>query len=91
MPLSLERLSGQPNSPEDLAKLPQLHVSELPDEPLHIPTTVETVRGRPLLRNDIFSNGVNYLVLNFNLQGLPATSLAIPTEIHRCHRQTRCG
>ncbi len=69
--VELERLSGQPNSPEDLAKLPQLHVSELPDEPLHIPTTVETVRGRPLLRNDIFSNGVNYLVLNFDLQGLP--------------------
>ena len=67
----LERLSGQPNSPEDLAKLPQLHVSELPEKPLHIPTTVETVNGRPLLRNDIFSNGVNYLTLNFNLQGLP--------------------
>lgn len=67
----LERLSGKPNSPEDLAKLPQLHVSELPEEPLHIPTTVETVQGRPLLRNDIFSNGVNYLTLNFDLRGLP--------------------
>ena len=67
----LERLSGQPNLPEDLAKLPQLHVSDLPEEPLHIPTTVETVSGRPLLRNNIFSNGVNYLVLNFDLQGLP--------------------
>ena len=67
----LERLSGQPNSPEDLAKLPQLNVSELPNEPLHIPTTVETVNGCSLLRNDIFSNGVNYLTLNFNLQGLP--------------------
>ncbi len=67
----LERLSGQPNSPEDLAKLPQLHVSDLPEEPLHIPTTVETVNGRPLLRNDIFSNGVNYLTLNFDLRGLP--------------------
>ena len=67
----LERLSGQPNSPEDLAKLPQLHVSDLPKKPLHIPTTVETVGGRSLLRNDIFSNGVNYLVLNFDLQGLP--------------------
>ena len=67
----LERLSGQPNSPEDLAKLPQLHVSELPEKPLHIPTTVETVNGRPLLRNDIFSNGVNYLTLNFDLRGLP--------------------
>ncbi len=67
----LERLSGKPNSPEDLAKLPQLHVSDLPEEPLHIPTTVETVSERPLLRNDIFSNGVNYLTLNFDLQGLP--------------------
>ncbi|MYG05697.1 hypothetical protein F4167_03530 [Candidatus Poribacteria bacterium] len=67
----LERLNGQPNSPEDLAKLPQLSVPELPKEPLHIPTTVETVGGRPVLRNNIFSNGVNYLVLNFDLQGLP--------------------
>ena len=67
----LERLNEQPNSPEDLAKLPQLHVSDLPEEPLHIPTTVETISGRPILRNDIFSNGVNYLALNFDLQGLP--------------------
>ena len=67
----LERLNGQSNSPEDLAKLPQLHISDLPEKPLYTPTTVETVAGRPLLRNDVFSNGVNYLVLNFDLQGLP--------------------
>ena len=67
----LEHLSGQPNSPEDLAKLPQLHISDLPDKPLQIPTTVETVNGYPLLRNNVFSNGVNYLTLNFDLQGLP--------------------
>ncbi|MDE0682553.1 MAG: insulinase family protein, partial [Candidatus Poribacteria bacterium] len=67
----LERLSGQPNSPEDLAKLPQLRVSDLPEKPLYIPTTVETVAGCPLLRNDVFSNGVNYLVLNFDSPGLP--------------------
>ena len=67
----LERLNEQPNSPEDLAKLPQLHVSDLPEKPLHIPTTLEKVGGCPLLRNDVFSNSVNYLVLNFDLQGLP--------------------
>ena len=67
----LERLNGQPNSPEDLAKLPRLHISDLPNKPQHVPTTVESVSGHPLLRNDIFSNGVNYLVLNFDLQGLP--------------------
>ncbi len=69
--VELERHSGQPNSPEDLAKLPQLYVSDLPEKPLHIPTTVETVSSRPLLRNEVFSNGVNYLTLNFDLQGLP--------------------
>ena len=67
----LERLNGQPNSPEDLAKLPQLRVADLPDKPLLMPTTLETVSGCPLIRNDVFSNGVNYLVLNFDLQGLP--------------------
>jgi len=68
----LERLNGQPNSPEALAKLPQLQVSELPEKPRHIPTVVEKVGGRALLRSDVFANGVNYLVLDFNLKGLPA-------------------
>ena len=67
----LERMNGQPNPPEALAKLPQLQVSDLPDKPKHIPTTIEKVGGQDLLRNDVFANGVNYLVLNFNLQGLP--------------------
>ena len=67
----LERLNGVPNSPEALAKLPQLQVSDLPEKPRHIPTTIESVGGRDLLRNDVFANGVNYFVLNFDLQGLP--------------------
>ena len=67
----LERLNGVPNPPEALAKLPQLQVSDLPEKPKHIPTTVEKVGGQVLLRNDVFANGINYLVLNFNLQGLP--------------------
>ena len=67
----LEHLNEQPNSSEDLAKLPQLRVSDLPEKPLHLSTSVETVNGCPLLRSDVFSNGVNYLALNFDLQGLP--------------------
>lgn len=67
----LERLNDQPNSLEDLAKLPQLHVSDLPEKPLHIPISLETVSGRPLLRSEVFSNGVNYVELSFDLQGLP--------------------
>ena len=67
----LERLNGVPNPPEALAKLPQLQVSDLPEKPKHIPTTVEKVGEQVLLRNDVFANGINYLVLNFDLQGLP--------------------
>ena len=67
----LERLNGVPNSPEALANLPQLQVSDLPEKPKHIPTTVENIGEQVLLRSDVFANGVNYLVLNFDLQGLP--------------------
>ena len=67
----LERMNGQPNPPEALAKLPQLQVSDLPDKPKHIPTTIEKVCGQDLLHSDVFSNGVNYFVLDFDLRGLP--------------------
>ena len=67
----LERMNGQPNPPEALAKLPQLSVNDLPDKPKHIPTTIEEVKGRDFLRSDVFSNGVNYFVLDFDVRGLP--------------------
>jgi Zn-dependent M16 (insulinase) family peptidase len=68
----LEQISGTPNSPQALATLPQLQVKELPRKPKHIPTTIEKLNGGVnLLRNDVFSNGVNYLYLDFNLKGLP--------------------
>ena len=66
----LERMNGQPNPPEALAKLPQLKVSDLPDKPKHIPTTIEKVCGQDLLHNDVFANGVNYFVLDFDIRGL---------------------
>ncbi len=67
----LERMNGQPNPPDALAKLPQLSVNDLPDSPKHIPTTIEKVGGRDFLRSDVFSNGVNYFVLDFDVRGLP--------------------
>ncbi len=69
----IEKISGTPNSPEALATLPQLLVSDLPRKPKHIPTTVEKLDGKvDFLNNEVFSNGVNYLYLDFNLKGLPA-------------------
>lgn len=71
----LDLLSGTPNTPEAIAMLPQLKVKDLPAKPKHIPTTTEKLGGENvLLVNDVFSNGVNYLNLNFDLAGL-ATEL----------------
>jgi len=68
----LEQMSGTPNSPEALATLPQLQVKDLPGKPKHIPTTVEKLNGGvDFLRNNVFSNGINYLYLDFSLKGLP--------------------
>lgn len=67
----LEQLQNTPNTPEALATLPQLTVSDLPSKPKHIPTTVEELGGGiDVLRNDVFANGVNYFHLAINLEGL---------------------
>ena len=68
----LEQLNSTPNTPAQLASLPQLRVDDLPAKLQHIPTTASEVAGITLLRNDVFSNGVNYLALDFDLTGLPA-------------------
>lgn len=68
----LERLQSEPNSPEALATLPQLKTSDLPERPREIPTTIEKLcDGVDVLRNEIFSNGINYLHLDLDLAGLP--------------------
>ena len=69
---ALQRSNSQPNSPEALARLPQLAVGDLPGEITHIDTTVHDVGGVDVLRNDVYANGVNYLALSFDLVGLPA-------------------
>ena len=69
---ALQRSNSQPNSPEALARLPQLAVGDLPAEISNIDTAVTDLDGVTLLRNDVFANGVNYLALSFDLVGLPA-------------------
>jgi Zn-dependent M16 (insulinase) family peptidase len=69
----LERLMNTPNPPEALAALPQLQVRDLPRRPREIPTHTETLGGGvTLLNNDVFANGINYLLVNLDLAGLPS-------------------
>lgn len=68
----LERANAAPNPPEAVARLPQLKVTDLPSEPRALPTTVEKLPGgADLLVNDMITNGVVYLCLQFDLSGLP--------------------
>ncbi len=69
---ALEKLAGTPNTPEAVARLPQLRTRDLPARPRRIPTSVASVEGITVLRNDVFSNGVNYVQAHFDLRGLPA-------------------
>ena len=78
---ALDEKAGQPNSPENTARLPQLKVRDLPARPRRIPTTLDKLQapgtgsqspdGIAVLRNDVFSNGVNYLHFSLDLAGLP--------------------
>ncbi|MEI6564101.1 MAG: insulinase family protein [bacterium] len=73
----IDESAGTPNSPEQTALLPQLKVRDLPAKPRHLPTTLARLQtsefreGVPVLRNDLFTNGVNYLNFSLNLAGLP--------------------
>ena len=69
----LDRRQTAANSLEALATLPALHLKDLPPQPRLIPGETLALRdGVLLLRNDVFANGVNYFVLAFDLNGLPA-------------------
>ena len=70
---ALLALQAQTNSAAALAALPQLHVEDLPAAPKTIPSRTLTATDRvTLIDNDVFANGVNYLLLAFDLSGLPA-------------------
>ena len=72
--LAVQKEAGTANTPEALATLPQLAHSDLPERPSFIPTQTERLStGNAFLRNDVFSNGVNYLELYIDLDGLPET------------------
>ena len=68
----LELLANTPNSPENLAALPQLQVRDLPRKPRHIPTSIDRTEGLTILRSDVFANGVNYLQVRFDTTNLSA-------------------
>ncbi len=60
-----------PDPPEALATLPFLKRSDLDRYNQKIPLAVRAHRGTPVLYHDLFTNGIVYLEVGFNLRSLP--------------------
>jgi Zn-dependent M16 (insulinase) family peptidase len=68
--IELDAMQSAPNPPDAVATLPRLTLADIPVEPRELATKAFEVSGRPFLYTDIFSNGLNYLTIAFDLRGI---------------------
>ena len=72
----LKRRQETPDSPEALATIPNLELSDLDPEIKHIPSELQESAGSRILYHDLFTNGIFYLDVGLNLHALPQEWLA---------------
>jgi Zn-dependent M16 (insulinase) family peptidase len=72
----LKRRQEAPDSPEDLAKIPVLQLSDLDEQTKRIPLQVSEQAGTKILFHDLFTNGILYLDVGFDLHTLPGELLS---------------
>ncbi len=73
---TLRRIQEQPDPPEALATIPTLRLSDLPRANKLIPREVTSIADTRLLYHDLFTNGIVYLDLGFDLHVLPSELLS---------------
>ncbi len=67
----LKEMQETPDPPELLATIPSLKLEDLNPEPTLVPTDEHTVHGTRMLTHDLFTNGIIYLDVGFDLHALP--------------------
>ncbi|MEI2691032.1 MAG: hypothetical protein V9H69_15490 [Anaerolineae bacterium] len=67
----LQVLQDMPDTPEALATIPSLTVADLEREIRRLPLAEEDLADVRLLTHDLFTNGILYLELGFDLRRLP--------------------
>lgn len=72
----LRRAQETPDSPEALATIPSLKLSDLEKKNKIIPEEILDMGGTKVLYHDIFTNGITYLDLGFDLHVLPQSRLS---------------
>jgi presequence protease len=80
---ALKQRQVAPDSPEALATIPGLQLEDLDKQVRTIPLEVETMENSPVLFHDLFTNGILYLDLGFDLQNLPQKYLPYVTLFGR--------
>lgn len=73
-----------PDPPEALASIPRLRLSDLDRENKHIPLEIPEEDGKRVLYHDIFTNGIAYMDLGFDLRALPQQYLPYVRLFGRC-------
>ncbi|MBW6486849.1 MAG: insulinase family protein [Syntrophobacterales bacterium] len=67
----LKKFQTEPDRPEAAAALPQLKIADISRQVETIPTEMIDLKGVPLFRHDIFTNGIAYLDLAFDVSDIP--------------------
>jgi len=71
----LKRMQETPDSPDALATLPMLKVSDLEKQSKLIPSQSSPAPAGGLLFHDLFTNGIAYVDVGFDMRSLPAALL----------------
>jgi Zn-dependent M16 (insulinase) family peptidase len=87
----LKRLQETPDSPEALATIPTLKLADMPRRNKVIPIEATQVSDTRVLYHDLFTNGVVYLDLAFDLHTLPADLLPYAGLFGRALLETGVG
>nr|MBX2806629.1 peptidase M16 [Hyphomicrobiales bacterium] len=84
----LKQLQETPDTPEALATLPRLTLSDLPEKHTIIPMASGTLSGARMLLHDLPTNGVVYVDIGFDLRQLPADLLPFLNIFRRAMLET---
>ncbi|TNE47786.1 MAG: peptidase M16 [Deltaproteobacteria bacterium] len=68
---ALKEIQETPDDPEVLASLPTLTLDDIEKEGKELPIDVSDHEGTSILYHDLFTNGIVYLDVGFNVQTLP--------------------
>lgn len=80
---ALRQRQATPDSPEQLASLPVLNLSDIPEKAPWTACTESTIAGRPVLHYDLDTDGITYLNLFFDLSDLTIEELTqVPMLCH---------